>query len=138
MYVSITGLELKAFWHYPTFMYHAIRSFSQAESAPGNISTATKQIGRVHHTLTVWESRKDMIQYLRQGSHADAMKVFDQIATGKVYGYETDQIPTWDEAREIWDAKGRVVGQAKRDAENYNSPNQQKGEVSQGQTNHEW
>jgi|JI61114DRNA_FD_contig_31_2692163_length_570_multi_2_in_0_out_0_1 hypothetical protein len=115
VYISITGLELKAFWHYPTFCYHAVKSFSQSSSSPGNISTDAKQIGSVHHTLTVWESRADMVNFLRKGAHADAMKVFDGIATGKVYGYESDVIPNWEEAREIWDTKGRVVGQARRD-----------------------
>ena len=118
VYISITGLELKAFWHYPTFTYYAVRSFSEAQAAPGNISTAATKIGTVHHTLTVWDSKSDMIRFFRQGAHADSMKVFDRIATGKVYGYEAEcqEIPTWDEARIIWENKGRIVGSAGREA----------------------
>ena len=74
VYISITGLELKAFWHNPTFAYYAVRSFSEAESAPGNISTAATKIGSIHHTLTVWETKADMIRFLRQGAHAESMK----------------------------------------------------------------
>jgi hypothetical protein len=36
------------------------------------------------------------------------MKAFHQIATGRTYGYESDQIPTWDNAYTDLIEKGKV------------------------------
>ncbi len=53
VYVSITGLELKSPLQGPLFSWHAMRSFSQASSAPGNLSTDARKVDGIHHTLTV-------------------------------------------------------------------------------------
>jgi hypothetical protein len=37
------------------------------------------------------------------------MKVFAQIAQGKVCGYEANSIPTWQEALRTFDTEARVV-----------------------------
>jgi len=107
-YVSITGLTLRGVWHYPTFWYHAIPSFNQAQAAPGNIRTEARSVDGVQHTLTVWEDRKSMLRFLHTGPHLQAMKAFDSIATGKTYGYETDVIPSWTEALKLWEEKGKM------------------------------
>jgi hypothetical protein len=39
-----------------------------------------------------------MMAYRRSPAHLKSMRVFAQIATGKVHGYEADNIPTWDAA----------------------------------------
>lgn len=44
------------------------------------------------------------------------MKIFDDIATGKTYGYESHIVPTWEEMRHLYDTKARVVGKAAREA----------------------
>ena len=57
----------------------------------------------------VWEDRKSMLAYIREGSHVAAMKIVSEIATGKTYGYESDVIPSWEEARQIYDTKATSV-----------------------------
>jgi hypothetical protein len=109
-YVSITGLQVKSILHYPAFYYHAIPSTTQAQSAPGNISTSTSSIRGMEHTMTVWEDRESMLKYLRKGAHLQAMKNSKMFGSyGKVYGYCTDTIPSWSQARQIWEEKGRVA-----------------------------
>ena len=118
MYVSITGLRLNSFLHIPKFWYYAIPSMVQAQGAEGNLSAESRSVGGVHHTLSVWKDRKSMLRYLRSGDHAKAMSIFDDIATGKTYGYEIESeedIPTWEEAIELYNTKGRVVGKAGRE-----------------------
>lgn len=108
-YISITGLKVKSPWLLPTFFYYAIPSSIQARSAPGNIDLQTTYIQGIHHTLSVWKDKKSMLTYLRQGAHLKAMKAFVTIAAfGKIYGYESDTIPTWPEARRIWESQGAV------------------------------
>jgi len=118
MYVSITGLTLHSVWHYPKFWSHALPSMMQAKAAPGNVLADAKYIDGTQHTLSVWKDRQSMLRYMRTGNHVKAMKIFDDIATGKVYGYETDDetAPTWEEARKLYDTNGRLVGKAGREA----------------------
>eukprot|EP00546_Thalassionema_frauenfeldii_P012316 CAMPEP_0178925146 /NCGR_PEP_ID=MMETSP0786-20121207/17740_1 /TAXON_ID=186022 /ORGANISM="Thalassionema frauenfeldii, Strain CCMP 1798" /LENGTH=113 /DNA_ID=CAMNT_0020599975 /DNA_START=74 /DNA_END=411 /DNA_ORIENTATION=- len=111
MYVSITGLRLRSIWHYPQFGYHAMCSKQQAEKALGNLSTQTTSANGIQHTLTVWKDRDSMIKFMASGAHAKAMKITSDVASFiRVYGYETDKVPTWEEAIAIWAEKGRDHG----------------------------
>lgn len=109
VYVSITGLELKSVLHAPAFWWHAIRSMSQAQSAPGLLSADARQINGVHHTLTVWESEAAMRSYLITGAHLQAMKAFHGIATGRTIGFPAETAPDWDDVHETWQRLGREV-----------------------------
>jgi hypothetical protein len=48
-----------------------------------------------------------MLNFLRSGVHLKAMKTFHKIATGPTYGYESDTIPSWEEAFELLMEKGK-------------------------------
>jgi hypothetical protein len=106
-YISITGLRLKSPFSAPRFWWHALRSMAQARSAPGNVSVDARAIDGVQHTLTVWTDEAAMRAYLVAGAHMQAMRAFRQIATGKTIGFTSATIPSWGEARGIWDARGR-------------------------------
>lgn len=108
-YVSITGLELKRLWHVPIFWHHATRSMVQARAADGCRAAHAKTIRRVHHTRSLWDCRSDMIRYLRSGPHREAMRVFPRFATGKVLGFEADELPDWAEVHRLWREQGRIV-----------------------------
>ncbi|WFR96156.1 hypothetical protein [Rhizobium tumorigenes] len=113
VYVSITGLQIKARRHLPRFWWHAIPSMLQAQKAEGNISTAARQIDGVHHTLTVWKDEAAMRRYLVAGAHLKAMRAFGSIATGKTLGFYADRVPDWQEVHALWQTKGKTVGRAK-------------------------
>jgi hypothetical protein len=108
MYVSVTGLRPKSFAGTLRFWLLAVPSFRQAQTAQGNMFCAVKKINGHQCTLTAWESREQMLNFMRSGVHLKAMKAFGSIATGKTYGYETDTIPGWDEAFALLQEKGRV------------------------------
>jgi len=42
------------------------------------------------------------MKYRTSPVHLKAMKVFSKIAFGKIYGYETNSIPTWSDALKGW------------------------------------
>lgn len=107
VYVSITGLKLKSFWYTPLFYFFAVPSFEQARKAKGNKQTQTTTRNGFHHTLTVWDSKKSMLNYLYTGSHKRAIANFRWMATGKTYGYVSVSVPNWDEAIKVWDKHGR-------------------------------
>lgn len=107
VYVSITGLRLKAPWHAPRFWYHATRSMAAAKSAKGCRHASARTIGGVHHTLTVWDDRNAMRKFLLGDAHRAAMRVFPKVGTGKTFGYQTEIVPNWSKARAIWDEKAK-------------------------------
>lgn len=109
IYVSITGLRLKGWIHNPRFWWHAVRSMQQARGAAGNLCAETRLIEGVHHTLTAWTDRRAMRAYLVAGAHKQAMFAFGSMATGSVVGFEAQSLPSWAEARRIWEEQGREV-----------------------------
>ena len=72
------------------------------EKNPIQKQSNQKKINKYHHTLTVWENRSKMMEYLRGKHHALAMKNFKAIGTGSVYGYEDKIAPSWDQAIKKW------------------------------------
>jgi quinol monooxygenase YgiN len=106
-YVSITGLRLKGPVSIPRFWWHALRSMAQAKAAPGNIRADARNINGVQHTLTVWTDEAAMRAYLVRGAHLQAMRAFHSIATGKTIGFTSETVPSWPEARAIWEERGR-------------------------------
>lgn len=110
VYVSITGLKLKKWWHIFRFYKHASAAFKQARSAPGNLQAEVRTIGKWHCTLTVWKDREAMRAFIHAGDHAEAIAAFPGFATGVTYGFETTDIPDWDKAKELLDTHGRAYG----------------------------
>lgn len=108
MYISLTGLKPKSFSAYIRFWFLAIPSFRQAQTAPGNLHCDVRKVKEYQCTITAWESREVMLDYLRSGAHLKAMKAFTKIATGPTYGYESDTIPSWEEAYALLTEKGKM------------------------------
>jgi hypothetical protein len=108
MYISLTGLKPKGFFAYLRFWLLAIPSFRQAQIAEGNLHCDVKKVNEYQCTITAWESREIMLKYLRSGAHLKAMKAFKQIATGPTYGYESETIPSWEEAYALLMEKGKM------------------------------
>lgn len=106
-YISITGLKPKGILGFIQFWRLAIPSFEQARKAKGNQFCEVKRIQGYQCTLTAWESREEMLNFMRSGVHLKAMKAFHKIATGKTCGFESDQIPSWPEAFAILQEKGK-------------------------------
>ena len=107
VYVSITGLKVKSVWKVLYFFSHAVRSKMQADSAPGALFVGVKKINGIHHTLTAWESKKHMQDYIYKGHHLKAIQIFKKIATGKTFGYEARELPSWDEVHRLWLEQGK-------------------------------
>ncbi len=101
-YVSITGLRVRSWYNWPVFVWHAVKSMRQARMAPDCMRAEAKSIGGVQHTLSVWTSQSAMRAFMMSGAHREAMRAFRSIATGSTIGYETDAIPDWKTARQVW------------------------------------
>ena len=103
VYVSITGLVLHSALHWPRFALNAGASMVQARSAPGNRFAEARQIGEIHHTLSVWDNRDAMLLYLRADAHLRAMRIFSRIGHGKTHGFETETPPAWEDVPRLYE-----------------------------------
>jgi hypothetical protein len=108
VYISLTGLKPKGFFAYFRFWLLAIPSFRQAQTALGNLYCDVKKVQEYQCTITAWESRELMLNFMRSGAHLKAMKAFHQIAIGPTYGYESETIPSWEEAYALLMEKGKM------------------------------
>ena len=96
MIASTTKYTLKSI---PTFLMFAVLSFGsifQAKKSRGLI--AIKIRVRDFRTLTVWNSKEDMKAFRNSGIHQKAMADSPQLGSNQSYTWETDSIPTWEEA----------------------------------------
>jgi hypothetical protein len=110
VYISVTGLTPNGFISWLKFWRYAIPSKMQADNAPGALFVDVKTVDAYHHTLTVWENKKAMLAFMTSGAHKNAMKNFKSIATGRVYGFEAEVVPSWEAAlAKLWE-HGRTVG----------------------------
>jgi hypothetical protein len=115
MYISITGLKPRGLIGFLRFWTLAIPSFKQAQKADGIVSCQVKHIQGYQCTLTAWESRDQMLAFMRSGVHIKAMKVFHQIATGSTFGYHSATIPSWELAFSLLQEKGKVHEASSKD-----------------------
>lgn len=122
-HVSVTGMDIISIWTAPAFISFARKSMNQAKQSDGVVQVGGTYRKGVHHTLTVWEDKESMQKYLRSGDHKEAMSKAKDIGTFvKVYGYDIDEIPTMDEALQLWEEKGRFVFKARpNDSKNTSS-----------------
>lgn len=80
----------------------------QIKAAKGMLSIDTKGTNFTNfYTLTSWRSKEDMLQFMKNGAHAVAMKNSVKFAKKiTVHGYEGDHKPNWDEAIQLLVNKG--------------------------------
>ena len=96
MYVPVMALKANEFLSAIRFCLLAVPAFKQAKSSGGVLFCEVKSVGGFHHTLIVWETKKDMRKFVLSPIHMRAMKIFPKIAKGSTIGYEFDKMPTRD------------------------------------------
>ena len=108
MYVSVTGLKPKGLIGWIRFWTLTIPASKDAQQADGILYCAFNSRNGYQHTLTVWKSKEHMMSYLTSPANLKAMKKFSKIGSGKVYGYESNSIPSWSKALAKWDKNGSI------------------------------
>jgi len=107
MYVSVTGVRPKGFIGWVRFWLFTIPASKAAQNADGVLFCEFEAHNGYHQTLTVWETKKHMMAYRNSPAHIRAMKVISQIGDGKVFGYEANSIPCWNDALFEFDNNAR-------------------------------
>ena len=108
MYVSVTGLKTNNVYASMKFWLFTIPAFRAAQKANGILLCENNSRNGYKHTLTVWETKAHMLAYVRSPTHLKAIKAFPSIAIGRLLSYESDVIPSWDEALLKWGREARA------------------------------
>ena len=102
MYFSITGLKPIGIIGWIKFWAYTIPASKDAQKAEGILHSEFNSRNGYQQTLTIWKSKEHMLGFLTSSPHLKAMKKYSKIGIGKVYGYEANAIPSWDEVLKKW------------------------------------
>jgi len=111
-FVSITRLRIRDGEYLDEFTASLTDVYGQAEGAPGRL--AVDLLPDTHNafwTKTVWTDRAAMRAYMTSGPHGDVMprlREWCDEAHVVHWEQESDDLPSWDEARRRLVAEGRT------------------------------
>lgn len=101
-------MELRSVSSYKLFATYGVPTMQSAIDSALKVDHQNYFASRLHLTLSVWPSKEASLRYVVGPLHKGAIAIKDQIGRdGRVYGYETDTIPTWDEAYYLLEKHGR-------------------------------
>ena len=110
-FVSVTRLRLRSIRFLPAFMLHNLRTLAQVKAAPGFRGGSLLADRRwTFWTLTSWEGRENMRDYMTTGSHRIAMPhllAWCDEASVAHWDQGEDALPGWAEAERRMRAEGR-------------------------------
>ena len=107
MYVSVTGLKTNNLYASMKFWLLTIPAFRAAQKVDGILLCENKSRNGYQHTLTVCKTKAHMLAYVRSPKQMKAMRAFPSIAIGRLLSYESDAVPSWDEALLKWEREAR-------------------------------
>lgn len=110
MIVTVTSIQLRSVWGFFRLSLFGLKIMGQLKTEQGYVKMLKTGSGKLHYTLTVWQSEADMKRFARTGEHLAAMKAGKALASEtRSYSYETDTIPAWPEAKRLLMEQGKVV-----------------------------
>ncbi len=100
MFVTVTSLKLKSFWGFFKLSWFGLKISNQAAKEKGFIKMKNIGFGKLHFTLTQWQSDDDLKRFARSGEHLKAMKESGKLASEiRTYTYQADEFPSWQAAK---------------------------------------
>jgi hypothetical protein len=110
MYITVTSIQLKRPWHFFRLSLLALRIMRQLKHEKGLLEFKKRGIGRLHYTLTAWETEADLKRFARSGAHLAAMKTSGSIASEiRTCTFTADSLPEWKDAQMRLLDEGRVL-----------------------------
>ena len=100
------GAKAKGFIGWMLFQVFTTSTSLSIQKAEGILRCDFNSRNGYQHTLTVWETKEHMMALRASPAHVRAMKRISQIGIGKVFGYEADFNPSWENALSELDRNG--------------------------------
>ncbi|MBK7454352.1 MAG: hypothetical protein IPJ46_11735 [Anaerolineales bacterium] len=110
--VSITRLRVRSIFYMPVFLFHAMRTMSQAQKSEGVLGVETRfEKNNVVWTKTVWKDEGSMRKYRGSGAHQIAMRMLSELCNeASVARWQQVDVvlPTWEEAHRRMLSEGKL------------------------------
>ena len=89
---------------------HGLKISNQAKKEKGFIAMKNTGFGKLHYTLSHWQTEEDLKRFAQSGEHLKAMKDGGKLASEiKTYTYSSDQLPDWKSAKKLLSEKGKPL-----------------------------
>jgi heme-degrading monooxygenase HmoA len=110
MYITVTYIRLRSVWKFFALANHVGKTQIQTQNSPGFIQMKRTGWGKLHYTLSAWESEAALKVFMRSGAHLEAMKQSKDLSTDLgTYTYEAAELPDWKTAKALVMEKGRIL-----------------------------
>lgn len=108
-FVSVTRLRLRSIRFLPAFAIQTTRAMQQVRTAEGFQDGAVMgDLRLAFWTLTLWDAQPSMRRYMTDGAHRIAMpSLMKWCDEASVVHWDTDVVPSWDEADRRMRNEGR-------------------------------
>ncbi|WP_353072905.1 DUF3291 domain-containing protein [Tunturiibacter gelidoferens] len=112
IFISLTRLRIRSILYLPVFAIYTVRSLRQVKKAPGfHTGALLPDRSWTFWTMTAWDERESMRQYMTTGAHKSAMPhLMHWCDEASVAHWEQEQtsLPSWEEADRRMRESGRA------------------------------
>jgi len=109
-YITITSLKLKSAWGFFKLSWFGYKISNQAKAEKGFINMKNTGFGKLHYTLTQWQTQEDLKRFAHSGEHLKAMKESARLASEiYTYTYPGEQMPDWRTAKKLLLQNGKPL-----------------------------
>jgi hypothetical protein len=112
IFISLTRLRIRSILYLPMFAIYTVRSLRQVKKAPGfHTGPLLPDRSWTFWTITAWDERESMRQYMTTGAHKSAMPhLMHWCDEASVAHWEQEQstLPSWEEADRRMRESGRA------------------------------
>ena len=110
MRITVTSIQLRSPWQFFKLSNHGRKIQAQAKKSPGFVKMKNTGWGKLHYTLSVWDSEAAMKAFARTGAHMEAMKQSAALSHEiRTYTYESESLPDWKEAKRLLLQNGKTM-----------------------------
>jgi heme-degrading monooxygenase HmoA len=110
MRITVTSIQLRSPWQFFQLSNHGRKIQAQAKKSPGFVKMKNTGWGKLHYTLSVWDSEAEMKDFVRTGAHMEAMKQSAALSHEiRTYTYESESLPDWKEAKRLLLQNGKTM-----------------------------
>lgn len=101
MLITVSKLTLTSVFQIPRMIKYAGATLDQIRASTGNLHAATTATSLLHHwTFSVWETREDMLSFVRSGAHLEAIQATSDMASvASFLTMEVEETPSFKQAR---------------------------------------
>lgn len=98
MTISIGEFHLKKLTLAPEFIKLSQKIHIESQESKGNIHSEIKNVGlKKFYSFSAWETREDMLNFMKSGQHSEAMKKSEKYAKEfSLLSFESLDLPSID------------------------------------------